>query len=134
MNCTWHGWLKKTDALKVMSNADIFVFPSLHEGVPTVVMEALSMGLPVICLDRCGQGDIITGDCGIKIPVSTPKQVIKELASSLSYLMERPAEIERLSKGAIVRASEFTWAEMVQQMLIIYQDAIKDWTSNRRES
>lgn len=125
--CKWHGWLKRDKAIEIMSSADIFVFPSLHEGMPTVVIEALSMGLPVICLDHCGQGDAVTEDCGIKIPVTNPSQVIRNIASSVSYLIAHNDELERLSNGALLRASEFTWEKIVQKMLNVYQAAIMHW-------
>jgi len=42
------------------------VFPSLREATSTFVMQALSTGLPVICLDHCGFGDIIDETCGFR--------------------------------------------------------------------
>jgi len=125
--CTWYGWLKRDKAVDIMSKADIFVFPSLHEGMPTVVIEALSMGLPVICLDHCGQGDAVTEDCGIKIPVTTPKKVIQDLSKTFVYLTKNHQEIERLSKGALRCSQEYTWEKMAEKMINVYQEAIVHW-------
>jgi glycosyltransferase involved in cell wall biosynthesis len=110
-----------------MSNADILVFPSLHEGMPTVVIEALSMGIPVICLDHCGQGDAVTSDCGFKIRVTTPKQVVQGFTEAITKIVRNPREIERLSLGALKRSQEFTWEKNAQKMLKVYQQAMMHW-------
>jgi len=123
-NCTWHGWLSRDKAIETMSEADIFVFPSLHEGMPTVVIEALSIGLPVICLDHCGQGDAITEDSGIKIPVTSPRKVINDISVAITLLAENHEKIERLSQGALQRSQKFTWEKLSQKMLSVYQNAI----------
>ncbi len=51
--------------------ADVFVFPSLFEGLPLAVTEAMAAGLPVIASDIPGHGDII-GDAGIIVPTKSP--------------------------------------------------------------
>ena len=55
-----------------MRDADVFVFTSLQEGTSTVVMEALALGLPVICHDACGMGVAVNERCGIKVPMISP--------------------------------------------------------------
>lgn len=49
----------------------MFVFPSLFEGLPLAVTEAMAAGLPVIVSDIPGHGDII-GDAGIVVPIKSP--------------------------------------------------------------
>jgi len=126
-NCTWYGWIKKGDAIKTVANADLFLFPSLHESTPAVVFEAMSMGVPVICLDHCGQADVVTQDCGIKIPVTTPNKVIHNFAAAIVQLIKNPDEIHRLSKVAVRRIEDFTWDKKAQAMLKVYEEAIAKW-------
>jgi glycosyltransferase involved in cell wall biosynthesis len=130
--CTWHGWLSKHDANRIVSQSDIFVFPSLHEGMPTVVMEALSMGVPVICLDHCGQADVVTQDCGIKIPVTNPRKAIHDFTAAIDNLSKNPDEIDRLSKGALKRVEKFTWDKKAQAMLHVYEQAIVKWEARQQ--
>ena len=54
-------------------------------GTGVVGLEALSRGVPVVCLDHQGPGDIVTGDCGVKIPVTTPAQVSQDLRQSADW-------------------------------------------------
>jgi glycosyltransferase involved in cell wall biosynthesis len=49
------GWIPRDEVLRVMrEEADLFLYPSLHDDSPVVVVEALASGLPVVCLDRGG--------------------------------------------------------------------------------
>jgi glycosyltransferase involved in cell wall biosynthesis len=81
----FRGWLTRGQVLDAMrKEADVFVFPSLHEEAGLVVVEALSRGLPVICLDRGGPA-ILTGRAGIVFPsrVGLP-DLVSRLADQLS--------------------------------------------------
>jgi glycosyltransferase involved in cell wall biosynthesis len=48
------GWKTRNEVLTMMANADVLLFPSLHDEAGFVVVEALSVGLPVVCLDLGG--------------------------------------------------------------------------------
>ncbi len=124
-NCTWHGWLpRRNDAVCIMEQADALVFPSLQEGFPTVVLEALSKGLAVICFDHCGMADAVNDSCGIKIPVTTPKRAIRGFAEAVERLAADRDELKRLSTGALIRAGEYSWQSRASQMLNIYGRAL----------
>ena len=52
---TFRGWVSRDELLRFMSaHADVLLFPSLHDQAPWIVGEALTMGLPAICVDRGG--------------------------------------------------------------------------------
>lgn len=121
---TWHGWLDKQNALSIIAQSDLFAFPSLHEGTPTVVMEALSLGVPVICLDHCGQADVVNSECGIKIPIANLESVIHSFAESILYLSKNERIIQRLSEGALKRIVEFSWDSKAKKMDQLYRTAI----------
>lgn len=106
----WHGWLTKDRAQEVVAGSDIFVITSLHDLTSTVLLEALSLGKPVICLDHCGFSDVVDETCGIKIPVGEPKEVIEGFAAAIRQLMD-PSLREHLSQGALSRASEYVWSK-----------------------
>lgn len=116
----WHGWLPKAEAQKVMAEADVFVITSIRDLTSTVLLEALSAGLPVVCLDHCGFSDVVDETCGIKVPVGTPKEVIAGFAAALARLRDATLR-KRLADGARKRAAEYAWTRKREALERIYR-------------
>ena len=54
----------RTDIYKILGLAEIFLFSSLQEGLPVAVMEAMAVGLPVVCSNVRGNADLIDNEKG----------------------------------------------------------------------
>jgi L-malate glycosyltransferase len=79
------GQVSKETLLGLYRKATLFVFPSYHEGLPTVLLEAMSCGVPIIATDARGNRDVITKDQnGILVPPGNPKK----LAEAISFLLD----------------------------------------------
>ena len=120
-HCRWLGWLPREEVLRHYDWADALVFTSLRDTSGNVVLEALSRGVPVICFDHQGVGDIVTGDCGIKIPVVSPQQAVAGFRDAVISLHENPAKRQRLRHGALARARECLWARQGERMASLYR-------------
>jgi glycosyltransferase involved in cell wall biosynthesis len=132
-HCHWMGWVQHSWAMQEYGWADVVVFTSLRDTSSNVVLEALSRGVPVICLDHQGVGDIVTDECGIKIPVTTPGEVIANLRDHLAYLEADRARLESLSRGALKRARRFLWSGNGDQMARIYWAAMQMQLADRAQ-
>ncbi len=128
----WLGWIPLADALKEFEWADVHAFTSMRDIFPSVVLEAMASGTPVLCLDIDGMRDMVTEDSGIKIAVETPEQVARDLAEALAKLWREPQWWERLSRGAVERSRQFLWDRRGEEMFEIYQRVIQE--SGRAES
>jgi len=117
---TWHGQLAYRDALERMGQADLFVHTSTREATSTVVLEALSLGLPVMCHDACGMALAIDDTCGIKVPFVCPEQSILGFRNALNQILQEPGLIQKLSEGALRRASALSWDSKVKQLAESY--------------
>jgi glycosyltransferase involved in cell wall biosynthesis len=74
------GQLTRHEVLRLMAEeADLLLFPSLHDEGPMVVAEALTVGLPVVCLDRGGP----RGFGGIGVAVGSVRQTSARLARAM---------------------------------------------------
>lgn len=124
--CHFHGWLQRNEALAVMKSSHVQLITSLRDLTSTVTVEALALGLPVICLDHCGFSHAITPECGIKIPVTTPKQVIANIAESIEKISEDEIWRQKLAAGALLRAGLFSWERKVRQLNSIYERVVTD--------
>jgi len=130
--CTWHGWVTTARAREVVAGADVLALLSLHEGMPTVVVEALAMGVPVVCLDICGQGDLVDSTCGIRIPPTSTDKVIAGATDGLRSLANDPARLATLRGGCLRRIAACSWEEKVARMNGVYADAMRNRARERQ--
>lgn len=119
-NIIWHGWMKREAAIDIMKSCHLFCITSLSDLTSTVLLEALSLGLPVIALDHCGFSNVITDICGIKIPIQSPKQVIQDFAIAIQQLSIDEERRFNLAKGALKRSDDFSWEEKIKTLNKIY--------------
>ncbi len=110
-----------TDAVAEMHRADLFCFTSLRDTSGNVVLEALAAGVPVLCFDHQGAGDMVTEACGIKIPVTCPARAYAEWADALEALISDPHRLLQLSHGATARAREFLWEQNHDRINALYE-------------
>ena len=68
------------------------LFPSLRESAPTVVVQASSNGLLVICLELGGQAQMVTAGCGRTVPAEdqSEEECINGLAAAIEELVRSP--------------------------------------------
>lgn len=120
-NIHWTGWINKKEAHSLMEGSHVICITSIKDLTSTVTLEALSFGLPVICIDHCGFSHVINETCGIKIPVSNPKKLISGFSQSITNLYENEPWRLQMSRGAINRAAEFSWKNKIDQLNTIYE-------------
>lgn len=98
-NVKFIDWIAREDLMKLFKTSSAFMFPS-HEGAGMVVAEALSFGLPVICLDNCGPGEFINASCGIKVSYKNYTQTLNELSAAITDLFNAPELLQRMRYNA----------------------------------
>ena len=105
------------DVARVVSAFDISVFPSLWEGTPLTVFEALAMGKAIIATDADGLVDVLTHEEDALI---VPKRNAEALADAIVRLMHAPLTRQRLSNAARVTAKQYDIATFVSKMERLY--------------
>lgn len=123
--CKFHGWLARSDAIAVMQAGHVMLTTSLRDLTATVTIEALALGLPVVALDHCGFSAVIDDSCGIKIPVSSPRQVELDITRAILKLLHDESLRLDLSKGARIRAADFCWEEKVKVVNDVYLQKVR---------
>ena len=109
---------------KAMRQADLFLFTSVSEDTSTVVLEAISNHLPVLCFDTCGMAAVVDESVGRKISLSTPEQSIKDFAKQLNYFLVHREELHKRSLNCAAKASTLSWGSKGEQLIHIYKDII----------
>ena len=125
INCIWHGWLPLDKSLNILQSGHLFCVSSIHDLTSTVLLEAISFGLPVVCLDHCGFSYVINDASGIKIPVTNPKQGAKDFANTIEKLYHDEALRYQLAEGALNRSKDFSWDKKIVQLNNIYKSVVE---------
>ena len=114
----WNDWIRHTEIGAVYGSHDVFLFPSLHDSSGSVVLEAMSYGLPVVCFDLGGPGVLVTQDSGVVVPTArrNSDQLVAGLAEAMQGLAARPDQFCRLQLGALARARKLTWRFAVEHV------------------
>ena len=96
INVDFLGVIPNQELAKFYSFANIFVLPSLNEGHPKVLLEAMSCGLPCVGSNVSGIQDlIIDGETGLLC-----KPTAEDLAAKINQLLSNPSFAEKLGKSA----------------------------------
>lgn len=105
------GWVDEMP--EYLASLDVFVLPSLNEGIPGVVREALAMEIPVVATDVGGTADVVRPDeTGLLVE---PKDA-DAIADSVEYLLSHPAERDRMGKnGRELIVEQFSMETYVEQ-------------------
>lgn len=120
----FHGWQPRDVVLDAMAAADVFLFPSLRDGGGAVVVEAMAVATPVVCLDLAGPGLHVDATCGVKVPPTTPEETVEGLAGALARLADDPTLSTQLGEGGQRRAAErYPWAVLAARLDRIYRQA-----------
>lgn len=121
----WYGWVERTKAVEIMQSCDLFCITSLSDLTSTVLLEALSYGLPVIALDHCGFSNVITDKCGIKIPIRNKKQVVRDITNAIIRIAEDEDMRVKMSVAAHRRAMDYSWENKGIMLNDIYNKLLK---------
>jgi len=123
--CEWLGWVPHKEVWAHYEWADVFAFTSLRDTSAHVVLEAMTQGVPVICLDHQGAGDVVTRDCGIKIPVTTPAEVVSRLCGAIVSLASDRVGLAALGNAARARAERFQWSRQARKIVEVYEKVLE---------
>lgn len=131
--CQFHGWLPRDQALGVMATSHLMLITSLRDLTSTVTVEALALGLPIVCLDHCGFAGVVDDRCGIKVPVTTPAKVVTDLSLAIGRLASDESLRVALAHGAVRRAQDFSWERKAELVDEIYRRKIEEHGGGRHE-
>jgi len=119
------GIIPRSQVLQKLAECDVLMHPTLHDSSGWASVEAMAAGRPVICLDLGGTALQVTAETGIKVPVISPGQVVRDLAAGMVQLASDPSYCSRLGQAARERVAEhFNWEKNGQRLAHIYEELV----------
>lgn len=121
---TFTGSLTHEQIVEYMSLSKIFILPSIDlsydsEGLPTVLLEAMAMGLAIITTDAGGITDVAKNDYN---SILIEQNNVKMLSEKIETLINNPSELKKLKLNALKTAKEYSYENIVER----YYKVIKE--------
>ena len=105
------------DVARVVSAFDLSVFPSLWEGTPLTVFEALAMGKAIVATDADGLVDVLTNE---RDAIIVSKRDARALAAGLIRVIDEPQTRERIRAAAFETGKQYDITAFVRKMERLY--------------
>ncbi len=118
--CRFLGQRPRQEAVAAMAGGHCFVQPSLYDATTSVVVEALAMGLPVVCLDHFGFRDVVDANSGIRIRPGSMDQIIEDFATALQTLAHDEDARYAMAMAARAASTRLTWPHKAAALAEIY--------------
>lgn len=122
---TFHGFQPQVRCAEILLGSDALVLNSVRECGGAVVLEAMSLGLPVIAANWGGPADYLDPTCGILLDPVPRASFASRLSDAILMLARNPDHSKALGQaGAAKVRAEFDWEKKADRMLQIYAEAI----------
>jgi len=115
------GQIPNEKVPQYMAASDVFVLPSLSEGLPNVILEAMASGLPIVASKVGGVPQIIKdGENGYLIEPTRPDQI----AEKVLLLLENHDLRDAISRNSIQKAKDYSWENVVWRLEEVYESCL----------
>jgi glycosyltransferase involved in cell wall biosynthesis len=119
-NVTFAGWVDNVG--DYLGAFDLFAYPSLHEGLGSILIDAMQFGLPVVASDVGGIPDLIVdGKHGLLVPPEDAPALAEAIRALLSDSDRRRA----ISEANIARAREYRPEVMAERYIELYSEILE---------
>lgn len=122
----------REDVPRLLAGSDMLVLPSLYEGLPNVVLEAMSLAKPVVATDAPGTTEAVEHE---KTGLLSPVRDFKELARSIRRLVDDPDLGLRLGQAGWERvARDFRADVMIERFAELYERLARSKSNSEKRA
>ena len=115
------GWKDLDELPDIYRKADIFILPSVMEGMPSVVLQAMASGLPIIASRVKGFEEVLEENVnGLFAEYNNPGQ----FANAIEKLIESESLRKSMSQKSIEKSKQFSWESIAKQYLELYKQTV----------
>ncbi len=119
-NANFMGFVLDADLDRCYADDQVFVLPTLFEGMPTVVLEAMARAMPILVTDTGATLELVDGSNGTIVA----KNDVQALQTAMQAMLELPAtEFQARSAASLTKVKQrFTWPIVAAAHLALFRD------------
>jgi len=113
-------FIPNSEIINVYHNSNILILPSLGEGVPRVILEAMACGLPIVCTNLPQLVDLLD-ECGFMVPLKDSKT----MAEKISEILSDPNIATKLGENGRKKVVDnYSWEDTINKTIKLYEELI----------
>ena len=121
------NYIPHKDKLALINRAECFVFPSLWEGFGLPVLEAMSLGTPVVSSNVSSLPEV----AGKAAQLVNPRQV-SEISKALNDVLSKATLRNKMRKTGLEQAKKFSWDKCAKETLKVYREVYKEVQAGKK--
>ena len=118
------GYVVNTDLPAMINQCKVFLYPSLRESFGIPILEGMACGVPVITSNTSSMPEI-AGDAALIVDPYNPE----EMTNAIQLIMDNEILKDELCEKGMERAKKFTWKNMAEQYLKLYEEVYNEENS-----
>ena len=116
------GYVPNIQLPAIINQCSIFLYPSLRESFGIPILEGMACGVPVITSNTSSMPEVAGEDAALIIDPFNPKEIV----NAMQTLVEDEMFASILAEKGILRAKNFSWNAMAENVLTLYEDVFND--------
>lgn len=118
------GWRSREELVQDYMQANLFLFPSRHEGMPNAVLEAMASGLPVVASRIAGNEELVLPD---RTGLLFPSESVADLQAELQDLLPDAARRKAMGDAGRTRVQEkYGWQGVADQYAVLLSKMLEN--------
>lgn len=109
---SFSGWLDRSQLMQCYQAHGGFILPSLDEGMPNVLLEAMACGLPIIATRIAGNEELVQGNGWL-----VPPRDAAALAAALQEALRQPDLLRQMGQKSRALAEQYSWEQAAKSYL-----------------
>lgn len=120
------GRVPMEQLVDVLHAGDVFLYPSFHHGLATVVLQAMLTGLPVLCVEGDATGRAVGQEAGITVSLSHDEPPEKLLALAIAEVStDEPRRLRLAREARRIALKDYSYDRLTRRLESAYLEVLK---------
>jgi glycosyltransferase involved in cell wall biosynthesis len=115
----------RADVWDLFRTSSLYLLPTLRDGPLLTTLEAMAMGLPILCMRFGSSYEMVPDSAGLKIELSNHDQMVSDIARALAWAATHRDDLQKMGAHARAHVTEFyTWNRIGDEIQAVYEETL----------